>query len=368
MFVFAADTHLSSTVWIDRPDIANDSFFAFEQVVDEAISRKVPLVLGGDVLDKRRPDSATMLVVCTQMQRCQDAGIPVYYVQGQHELDRQTCWLSIHPWPVHLHKKQVIIGGHKVAGIDWLPVGELQAALDEIPADTEILVCHAVWEDFMGGVGRHDGKFADVPHVRVLLTGDFHENRVEFATGKSGQAVTVVSPGSTHMRKIDEQVAKYCYLIRDHDVLPLALKTRGFVDITINTPEELAAVSSGLRGGITIGPESDPRLPPLVRVTYYDDIPEVMPRVIAAMGSEACLFWRRRSRAVTMEVEARDLPTNVVESLTSAVLVTTYDPRVQQRAAGLLNSPNPEAEQAAQYGEFMRTACSTSTPASLPTP
>lgn len=332
------------------------------------IAGRHQLVLGGDLWDKRKPDSRSVQFFCLQMDRMAEAGLKVYTIQGQHELDREHPWVQVHHWPEPIHKKQVDIDGDKVAGLDWLPSGELQAALDEVPPNTNILVCHAVWEDFMGGVGRHDGKFADVAHVRTLLTGDFHENRVIQAVGKSGQPLAVVSPGSTHMRKIDEQVAKYCYLINDLGFHPIALKTRGFVDISITTPEELDAVSSGLRGGITIGPESDHRLQPLVRVTYYDDIPEVMPRVIAAMGSEACLFWRRRSRAVTMEVEARDLPTNVVESLCSAVLVTTYDPRVQQRAAGLLASPNPEAEVVAQYNEFMRTACLPSTPAPQPTP
>lgn len=355
--IVCGDPHLSSGAWTDRPEIDGDAYFAFQQVVDIAVEQQLPLFLLGDVFDRRRPDPRSVECFCRQMDRMQAAALPVLVVQGQHELDRASPWLLVHTHPKHLHKQAVQVGDQLVVGLDWLPRGELQAALDELPAAATVLLCHQVWSDVMG-VGKTDGAFCDIPHVRWVLTGDYHETYVRQACGKSGQEMTVMSTGSTHMRSISEPVEKQVLLLDTactHPT-PILLRTRACYEFTVSTTAELDQLCTLLRNGITIGGHSDARLPPLVRTTFYDDVPEVYGRVTAAAAGSCNLFWKRIPRQMEMEISVQDLPATTTASLTASLSVATINPRVQERASRLLASVEPDTEQREQYAEYQQAA------------
>ena len=364
--IVSGDHHLSIGTWSDRPDIVGDSYRAFEQIVDIAINMRLPLFLLGDLFDKRRPDPWSVGIFCRQMDRMETAGLLVLVIQGQHELDRENPWFSVHPWPKHMHKAAMQVDDQLVAGLDWLPRGELQAALGELPPDTGVLLAHEVWQEFMGGVGVQDGAFADVPYAEWLLTGDFHETQVVKTTGKTGQLLTVLSSGSTHMRSIAEPPQKCVFLLDTSmsDPTPIYLKTRPYFEFTVQSVEDLTLLCNFLRNGLTIPVHCDQQLSPLVRVIFFEDVPEVYERVTTASGGNCHLFWKRLPRRMEMEIAVRELPQSVTESLTAAVSVATMDPRVRQRCARLLASPDPDAETKEQYAEFMRTACPQTTSSS----
>ncbi|NIN69805.1 MAG: hypothetical protein GTO63_35015, partial [Anaerolineae bacterium] len=68
---------------------------------------------------------------------------------------------------------------------------------------TNILLCHQVWRERMGGQSIAergcDGSFTDIPHVEMVISGDFHAHKTTNHKGKNGQKLTAVSPGSTYM-------------------------------------------------------------------------------------------------------------------------------------------------------------------------
>ena len=177
----AADLHLSKCAWVKHPGLEGDSYYSFEQISDYCIKENIsPLLLAGDVLDKTRPDATTIAKTNSIITKLRNAAIEIYYVQGQHELDRVQPWLSaISTWPQHIHRSshKLMSCGLYVYGFDWTPADAVQAEFETIPSNTDILISHQVWLDLMGPhIGGAECKFADVPHVRALITGDFHRH------------------------------------------------------------------------------------------------------------------------------------------------------------------------------------------------
>ena len=83
-------------------------------------------------------------------------------------------------------------------------------------------MCHQVWQDFMGEVGKPQAAFADVPeNVKLLITGDYHD-----AIITKHNKLTVISPGSTHMRSISEPENKSVVLMTlgESEKQPIQLK------------------------------------------------------------------------------------------------------------------------------------------------
>ena len=115
-----------------------------------------------------------------------------------------------------------------------------------------------------------------------------------------------------------------------------------------------------LRNGFTLPQHCDQRLKPLVRVVFYDDVPDVYTRITAAAADECHVFWKRIPRAMEMEVAVSELPPSTTASLTAAVRVVSLNPRVQERCARLLASPDPYTETEEQYAQYTRDAVAAS--------
>jgi hypothetical protein len=358
--IVCGDPHLSPGAWVDRPEIDGDAYRAFAQVVDIAIGMQLPLFLLGDVFEKRRPDPRSVECFCRQMDRMQEAGLPVLVIQGQHELDRVTPWLLVHGHPTHMNRRSQQLGDSVVYGLDWLPRIELQQALDEISPDTSVLLCHEVWSDVMG-VGKTDGAFVDVPYAGWVLTGDYHDTYIKEAVGKTGQRMKVLSTGSTHMRNIAEPPQKCVFLLDTAmtDPTPIYLRTRPYFEFTISAAAELDQLCTFMRSGLTISEHCDQQLLPLVRIIFYEDVPDVYSRLTEAASGNCHLFWKRIPRQMEMEIAVRELPPSTTESLAAAVRVVSLNPRVQERCARLLASPDPDAETKEQYAQYERDTCQT---------
>jgi hypothetical protein len=293
LFVFAADLHLSKLVWSGRPDIADDSYRAMSQVVDTALRHRVPLVLGGDLFDKRKPDSESVAVAYENLERMARENLPVYFNQGQHDM-ADPPWLTIHPWPKHIHKQSFELAGYQFYGLDWQPAGVLQTELAQIPPRTTFLVAHQVWKEHMGGIGNPEGSVSEVPHALFLLTGDYHHTQITEWPNANGQKMSVVSPGSTHMRAIDEPAQKSCYLFSrqpDGKVVITAepLATRPYYEVRINNEFELLSFCQDANTKLP-PPAVEPSDKLLLRVSYAMEIPEVSARIRQAVSNRAHLF------------------------------------------------------------------------------
>jgi hypothetical protein len=243
-FVFSADWHLSRLTWRHRPTLINDSFFSFEQIVDYCVAHDLPLLAGGDLFDVERPDPTAVHFLCRQLDKMQSRGLPVYFIQGQHERDRQP-WLSVHAHPKHVDARRFSIHRINFYGLDWRPRGDIQQALQEVPADVHYLMCHQVWGEHMGDICAPEVSLDDLKHLpnTVVLTGDYHVTRPTYVNDH----LRMLSPGSISMRNVAEPAEKYFYRISDTGsgpfVQPVQLRTRQFVSATAFTQADLTTLS-----------------------------------------------------------------------------------------------------------------------------
>jgi hypothetical protein len=297
LFVFAADTHLEDGAWSTRPGIFGDSYYSFGQIVNYCIGHRLPLILGGDVLEKKNNSARPIAKLCAELSAMEEEDVAVYYIQGNHEYDRNAPWLSVHGWPTHLNGHQYVFKGVNVYGLDWLPRGEIQQAMQAVPEDTDILITHQVWDEFMKGLGRIECVLGDAHHVRVILNGDFHPTKEVAGTGAQGQQIRMLSPGSTCMQDCSESPDKYFFVIGREDngdivFEPHKLETRNFLDYQVRDQDTLDALcAGGLTATIAALPKKQPPIDkPIVRVKFDKHLPDAFLRLTTAAG-DACHFF-----------------------------------------------------------------------------
>jgi|688.fasta_scaffold22813_7 hypothetical protein len=302
LFVFCADLHLEDGAWTSRINIYGDAYYSFKQIVDHCIEHKLPLILGGDVLEKKSNAARPIAKLCAELTRMQDAKLPVYYIQGNHEYDRYAPWLSVHPWPTHMHNLTVVFDNVSVHGIDWLPKGEIQKALKDVPATTAVLVTHQVWQDFMGTVGRTECDLSEVHYAHTVLAGDFHVTKVAEGTNAQGKPIRMLSPGSTAMQDIGEEPEKFFFVICVDEAgkivfAPHRLQTRKFLSYVVKTAEELDELCAGKLANAVDRVLQAARLyvppelaKPLVRVKFNKNLPDAYLRITTAGADIAHLF------------------------------------------------------------------------------
>lgn len=293
------------------PELRGDSYRSIRQLGAAAIERNLALFGLGDLIDTRLPDPVTIGVLMSELDRLHDHKVSVLFLQGQHDLNRERPWLSCHRWPVHLGAP-LIIHGVSFVGLDYQPPEILAAALKQLP-QVDILFCHQVWKERMGGqIGRPaDAAFADVPKVKMVVSGDFHAHKTTYHTGKDGQKLTAVSPGSTYLKTLDEDPAKYYYILYDDlslESVPLqtrpVIRSRALTEVGLE--EHLAYVRKL--------PKLDPLNPdkPIWHVEYSDGIPEIAARLEAAAQDRVHLFLR------PMTVRDDESPDETTESNSSS--------------------------------------------------
>lgn len=361
LFVFCADLHLADGAWTSRPTIYGDSYYSFEQIVDCCINKNLPLVIGGDVLDVKRNWARPIQVLCREMNRMLEAALPVYFIQGQHELDRNMPWMRVHPWPQHVNKRTFDIQGVRLYGIDWLPREEIQVAFSEVPEDTDILVTHQVWKNFMKNVGRPECCLQDVHHVNTVLSGDFHVTTVEEDINAQGKPVKLISTGSTCMQDISECPDKVFYTVAyENDecvITQQSLKTRRMRAYTVkdeNTLDELCA--GKFLSDIADMSKDLPEIisKPLVRVKFAKELPDAHLRITTAIGDAAHLFCdaildKSQSDTLTNRTHINGDLISIVEELIGAT------PEAFKLAAALLAAEDPAAELSAIENQYRQT-------------
>lgn len=366
LFVFCADLHLEDGAWPSKSAIYGDSYYSFQQIVEYCIDHKLPLILGGDILERKQNQARPISKLCRGLSRLQHAQVPVYYIQGNHEYDRHAPWLSVHPWPIHLHDTGVMFHDVSVWGLDWMPRGDIQAAFkDLVPEDTDILITHQVWKDFMGDIGRTECELTDVHHVPVVLSGDFHVTQVAEGVNAQGRPIKMLSPGSTAMQDMGEQPEKFFFVICEHEgqivFAPKKLITREAKTYVVKDVETLDALCAG---GFTRdiehmvmtvqakGGHEDIRKP-LVKVKFDKRLPDAFMRITTAIGESAHLFCEALTdRVSSRPVQSRDAVKNDLLTATADLLEGNID--AYNLAAALLRADDPVKECEAQFNVFMK--------------
>lgn len=359
-----SDWHLSDRIWKHRP-IEGDSYAACHYICDWAFENGVThVIIAGDILDKQRNNSTAIHHLTTNLEMLTDAGIKVYFNQGQHCMQEQP-WPLLVPGVVHLKLGDVYnIGDLMVGGFDFCHKEQLQVYLKSDPVkELDMLVCHQVWHDFMGDVGNPQGCFADVPdNISTIITGDYHEAICQGYAGK-----VVLSPGSTHLRSISEPVDKSFYVCDFNSqtfARSVSIPTRRAYSITADsTPEEL---DSKIDGCIAMNNQywvENKLLPehrvddpvrtksgiytPLIRIIHdAGSFDQGCQKVVAKYESDAHFFYKavkpeeNKDLEILEHVDAGDR-LRMVDCLNAAV-DPQDKPLVHSLATALLGSGEPE--------------------------
>lgn len=359
LFFYASDVHMARSAWVDRPTLQGDSNASLEQIVNTCIAQQLPLVLGGDDVDQHRPPAEVVAMWCRQLDRMQDRQLPVYYIQGQHGLDRVSPWLSVHAWPQHLNGQMVNIGGVNIFGLDWYPRGQFQRQLTTIPPNADILLTHTVWEEYMGTNAVTDGSQRDVPYVKMILTGDFHQNRRDLVKAADGRWVTVVSNGSTCLQDCSEPLPKFFTKIGmengQFEAVPIQLITRPRYEISIMTPEELVYFER-IATQLQAVPDLPPAIAmPLVKIRYSEGVPGVYKRILELGAPVDRLFLEPVPVPVgEIVVDYNAAPLGAFDGLTNAISqLAGPNHDLAASARRLLSSPDRAAELDTMYREFV---------------
>lgn len=362
LFVFCADLHLEDGAWSSRPGIYGDAYYSFEQIVDYCIEHRLPLILGGDVLEKKSNSARPIARLFEGLSRMRDVRVPVYYIQGNHEYDRNAPWLSAHDWPIYMHEARFDINGAKVAGFDWLPRGDIQAAFTRVSQNTDILVTHQVWKDFMGNLGRTDCELTDVHHVQTILNGDFHVTKTVTSSNAQGKTVTMLSPGSTCMQDMSESPDKFFFVIgrtpTTNEIVftPVQLKTRRFLNYVVKDQDTLDALCSGQLVK-DINAQLDETLPaninkPLVRIKFDKQLPDAYLRLMTAVGDFAHIACEAISEKYSTEKTAtRDSAKN--DLLSALADLVGEDSEAYKLSAALLVAEDAGKELDVQFSKHM---------------
>lgn len=286
-FVISSDWHLSSLTWKHRPTLVGDAAFSLQQIVDFCIAKQCPLIGAGDLLDSDKPDPGAVAVLCQQLDRMESARLPVYYIQGQHEL-ASPPWLSIHSWPTHVHQQTFMIGDLKLYGLDWTPRDAVAEALARIPPNTGALVCHQVWAEHMGSLTNPECSVHAMPHVPYVFTGDFHKHQSKIHETSQGP-VTMVSPGAISVRNMGELDQKGFWFYNDGLLTSTRLVTRPWLGGMIATDAALKywrhEGERFVQGYVSEYPGIPKEvLTPIAKVTYPESFIDGHRKITEALG------------------------------------------------------------------------------------
>ncbi len=349
-FVFAADLHLRPQTWTHHPDLRGDAFISLATIRAYCRNAKLPLVLGGDIFNSRRPDSLSVREFSNTVSYL-DEDLGSYYIQGNHDYCGGVPWPGVVNAPNHLHHQAFQIGGILVYSLDWTPRERLAKELAKVPPEVEVLVCHQAWDELLG-IGNTDGSIEELipTHIRVLLTGDYHVALTRRFQRPSGRHLTVYSPGSTYMNKINE-VAEKTFLVvgRDEGGLEareVPIPTRRVCSVMITTSTDLDDFVAGdLLADVCRGCEDreEPIRKPIFEVAFHDDIPGAYERLVEFIGDRGHFFPQPIHIVDDVVVETDEDP-DTFDTLLGAIRRMEEDPSIVDGVTRLLGAEKPAEE------------------------
>lgn len=323
-FVVASDSHLELFTWATRPEIQFDSFYSFDQTIKHCVERKLNLVLPGDVHDSRHPESMEISMFSAGVIAMRNAGLKIFVIQGQHDY-------SVPAWPVASKWEDTVewVNGRQfkpmadsdftLYGLDYRKPDEIAEALAKVPDTVNGLVMHQMAKEAMPIEGSYDFDGTMIPMwIALLVLGDYHiPLDFQLPTGGLG-----FYTGSQHVKSVAEPKKKSFVEVGVSKVglkwafslQRIPLKTRVYVEVTVNTPEELDQLVKNVELADfdklvdDVGIErTAPVRRPVILLRYLVNIPSVLSRVKNALGDRAILWPLPQKPAIVSgsNVEAR---------------------------------------------------------------
>lgn len=279
-FVQTGDWHMDPQGF-RRELPGEDCVIIAEALINQVLEIGCPMVATGDIFNKNRPVSW----VVGETKRILDRLPEFWYIQGNHDKDRERAWLTIVDRARPLYPEAAVdVGGQMLCGIDYAPMEEFGEALGKVPEGVDGLVIHQALKQGLRfeGAWNADLDIFDPGKIRDIWAGDLHAPMECWSKDKQ---VRAVYSGSLWPRNIDE--AKHqqrAVLVLDEldddghrQYRSLYLPKRPVINIAIESEEDLAAKLDDESFVQTLVPDTyqdiDPRLrAPVLHVRYYADI------------------------------------------------------------------------------------------------
>lgn len=353
--LITSDLHLGDKIWRHRP-INYDSYFSWEVIVQSAIARKCDaVILAGDLLDKQTNVSSPIHHLLSGLRKLSEANISVFYNQGQHEYQAMP-WISLHDSVIHLDGNEVYYFGDSCQyGLSGRDFGLKDVVSDFLKSDvalkSDILVMHQVWLEFMGDICKPQGSFADVPdNVKYVITGDLHKTLN--CKPVEGRDLTVLSPGSTHLRSVSEDQDKFVFIMDFDDeisVEQLALPTRRKFDYKLvnGNLDFYGEIDSLIKEATDYANKyrlHEELVKPIIRLTHSLDSELDVDGLEGFVAGRAHLFYKPVSGEVvdeeTEETQDYQQKTSLIQYLDDYVKPDT-DKELHDLCCSLLHSNEP---------------------------
>lgn len=352
--IVVGDTHLAERTWANRRTLTDDSFNSFLQATTEAIRRRLPVILLGDIFDAKNLSSGVLQFFCDQMDKLQEQQIPVYYVQGNHDCVTPP-WPAVHKWPMHINGTVLRLGALpglqcECYGLDYFPIARYAAELSRIPETAKVLFTHQAWADF-GKMGSSDAAMSQMlPRGITVATGDLHIAMYGRGTAANGESVLLMSPGATCMQAINEPQQHFIYemQMQPDGVIsfdPIPLHTRLVYEYRCTTQAEFDAavlqIAGLTKGSSSADPWLHPVATPIVRIKYPISVSEdsYVRLVTAAAKSGSHLFTDPQLEEVPQStIGVEDVHTERMSTLRDAIqLLDAETQEVRDLAARMLD-------------------------------
>jgi DNA repair exonuclease SbcCD nuclease subunit len=261
-----ADLHIRKNIWSSRPELKNDTIFAMQFFFDYCIENRLSAKLAGDIFHTLAVLPESVYAVQQQIDRMAEAGLPVYYIQGNHD-NNDVPWLHLHKWPINLDNRVIELDecGETIAGKQYSSSEELKLFLETLAPEVDTLLLHQAEETAM----PYSPNFwlDDVPEsVKLVLIGDIHTGQ-EYCRGNTW----LYYPGSPCLSdRSDTEPKSFIVEKKVNDKTEVSRVTvpgRSIYVVTIDDEDGLDKADATIR----LLADKDPRnfgLEPIIRLVY----------------------------------------------------------------------------------------------------
>lgn len=342
-----SDVHLGTRQYgmNERYDDFLASFTRFGQ--DVAAARPDAVVIGGDLFDSPRPDAKSVYTAQCVVQDLVHTGIPVYGIDGNHDLSGGFWLKTIGAQPLDEgHPDVGKVAGVRTAGLNYRNGRDLVEAIHEL-ADAghkaDILVAHFALAEMNGGGSADTGvrelsPLLDELGVKCVMMGHVH-----IQDARKWNGVLYVNPGSTEMKSSNEPHDKFWYMVDTDtwDAAEVPLRTRSVDTVDISDEDELLRFQSRLEGERLGVPGAERTF---YQVLADDQIDDAFKRIAKTVHDTSAL-----ARIVMRSSRARDVVPVVDRAESVATLESAIEARFPKESdearltASFLHSPDQSA-------------------------
>jgi hypothetical protein len=253
--VCLGDIHLDTCIWRRIRHVQGDAYLGLKSAIDVAIKYNVPFFMVGDIFDSVNPDTYVIREIFRPlMDLAESNGVPVYFIQGNHD-KREIPWpCAVHTYPVWLEngKVKLRLGDYTLRGLDYMVHDDFDEIIDETKSD--ILLIHQAVKQCLPFDGKWNADLECVnKDVKLVVMGDIHQEWE--CTLTSGAKAYYTGPG--HARDMSQAGPKSVLIINDdlsisREPIPSRVMVKklvtsdeelnsfkAWVDSVINTPQPL---------------------------------------------------------------------------------------------------------------------------------